>query len=74
MDNLDLDAVAATSTGMSYGYWKSLHPHTKEEKREPVRTCRNCGKSLDLAERRKKYCDLYCYSQYKRKQKENKDA
>lgn len=59
MDNLARDAVAATSAGMSYGFWKALHPNTKDVIEEVVRLCEYCGKQLPR-KKNVRFCDDYC--------------
>lgn len=36
LDRLTRDAIAAQEAGMSYGKWKTQHPHTPDEDEEPT--------------------------------------
>ena len=73
-DRLAADAIAAEKAGMSYGKWKTLHPHTPdpepEKKAVPihikgqpvVKKCLSCGTEFVVAAHNagRKYCGDTC--------------
>lgn len=71
LDNLTKDVLAAQEAGMSYGQYKALHPHTKEDD-EPEElvtdcdkkalVCIQCGKTFVVPryQTNKKYCSEGC--------------
>ena len=66
-DKLSQDASAALAAGMSYGYYKALHPHTEyaPARREPtgkIIPCAMCGKPFGSIHNRK-YCSVECSSE-----------
>ena len=67
LDGLTLDSIAAMKAGMSYGHWKSLHPHTKAMYGlEPVQDdhdyprCKICGKAIYMKKTNRVYCSEEC--------------
>lgn len=68
MSKLSFDAAAATAAGMSYGYWKVIHPFTSEAEPPldwPV--CTHCGKRFKPF-RNVRYCSDECRDEERRKQ------
>lgn len=72
-DRLAADAIAAEKAGMSYGKWKTLHPHTPDpapEKTVPVhikgqavtKKCLSCGSEFVVPAHNagRKYCGDTC--------------
>ena len=81
LDNLTMDSIAARRLGMSYGQYKSTHPHTFAardaagmfDKKEPRKQgyeliCANCGGHFIGKSKDKKFCCDAC-----RKAKNNKN-
>ena len=59
MSRLSSDAIAAAAAGMSYGYWKVLHPTTAEVFSNDCPACLHCGKRFKPINGTK-YCSDEC--------------
>ena len=63
MDNLSADSIRASRSGMSYGFWKAMNPHTKNlvvELPKHEKICRFCGKTFYTNSKQKVFCDDDC--------------
>ena len=88
MDNLAKDAARALAAGMSYGKWKPLFPHTKDDNilvpAPNTKPCKFCGKPMKKGGRHRDYCSEECayearllrfreYGQRRPKKQKNKE-
>ena len=74
-DSLTLDVLDAERAGMSYGQYKALHPHTKDDNEARLETkpqrpasvrrvyeyfCLGCGKKFTTTNRQRLHCSDAC--------------
>jgi ribosomal protein S27AE len=62
MDNLSMDASRAKRDGMTYGFWKVLHPKTMGEVvvEDGNRICPCCGEAFFTKSKQRIYCSVEC--------------
>ena len=75
MDNLSMDASRAKQSGLSYGFWKALHPKTMGEvvATDDIRICPNCGEAFPN-KGKKIYCDALCQKRAEAKRRRERMA
>ena len=80
LDRLTRDAIAAQKAGMSYGKYKTLHPHTPDEDDEEelvadpgtvIAICERCGGKFirPRGKTNKRFCSSVCQSRYNEEKK-----